>query len=91
MIEVTQADRDAAVEAYLAQDIQCDLGGVNPQFLRDMIDGERDDDALLQAFAAHRVATEAKIVKFLRAIGDEFPLDDPHRLADLLQQQEHLI
>jgi hypothetical protein len=30
------------------------------------------------------------ILAFLRAIGDEFSLDDPHRLADLLQEEEHL-
>jgi hypothetical protein len=30
------------------------------------------------------------ILAFLRAIGDEFSFDDPHRLADLLQEDEHL-
>jgi hypothetical protein len=90
MIEANQADRGAAVEAYLAQDIQCDLGGVNAQFLRDMIDGERDDDALLQAFAAHRVATEAKIVKFLRKEQSIVSITNGEMIAHAIEEEEHL-
>jgi hypothetical protein len=90
MIEANQADRSAAVEAYLAQDIQCDLGGVNAQFLRDMIDGERDDDALLQAFAAHRVATEAKIVKFLREEQSIVSITNGKMIAHAIEAEEHL-
>jgi hypothetical protein len=91
MTKVNQVDRAVAVEAYLAHDKQCDLGGVNPQFLRDIIEGERDDDALLQAFAAHRVATEARIVDWLREIDEDCARGYYSRgFVYDIERQEHL-
>jgi hypothetical protein len=53
-VMVNQSDREAAVEAHIALDKAFDMGGVSGQFLRDILDGERDDDPLVVSHAAHR-------------------------------------
>jgi hypothetical protein len=86
MIEVTQADRDAANKLFdaILNDVWHFAEFGLPSYQEDAL------QTMIQAFAAHRVAIEAKIVDWMRAIGDEFSLDDPHRLADLIEAEEHL-
>ena len=50
MVEVTQADRDAAASGYYA------WIGPNPRIPEKMVDGNADDHSLVQAFARHREA-----------------------------------
>lgn len=84
MIEITQADRDAAAQHIPA------MGMANS-----VINGKSDNHTLVQAFAVHRAETEQKIIKWLRAYECSYyipsyiqePFDEA---ADAIEAGEHL-
>ena len=61
MIEVTQADRDAAASAYYAW-----FNG-SPVIPTKMKQGRADDHTMIQAFARHRMEERAAIVALVRS------------------------
>lgn len=79
MSDVIQSDRDAAVE------IAVELSGVwswRDQYRSEVLSGRRDSNATVQAFAGHRIASEAALrerVAVLEGAG-QFLVD---RIADL--------
>ena len=66
MIEITQADRDAAASGYFAW-----CGG-NPVIPDRMKAGNADDHSMVQAFARHRMEERAAIVAWLRPILEQW-------------------
>lgn len=53
MTEVTQEDREAAASGYFAW-----CSG-NPVIPKKMLNGNADDHSMIQAFAAHRIASDS--------------------------------
>lgn len=97
MVEVTQADRDAAAAYYYS-------AGGSPNVARDIREGRKDSWFRVQAFARHRIAAaqaeRAAVVEWLRKLagvpasaleghpprGEVWVL---HRSADAIEAGEH--
>lgn len=79
-IEVTQADREAAISGYYAW-----CSG-NPVIPNKIASGVADDHSMVQAFARHRIAAaqaeRAAVVEYLRSQGD-------NDAADKIEAGEH--
>lgn len=79
MVEVTQADRDAAASGYYA------WIGPNPRIPEKMVDGNADDHSIAQAFARHReaaVTTAQAEADALRAEVERLSYDGIHTCHD---------
>jgi len=88
--EVIQADRERAadyVEKYQYA-VWPDIGREQAALIRS---GKQDQHALVQAFAAHRIATEQRVVEWLRDDGDDPSADARalHGIADAIERGEH--
>lgn len=81
MVEVTQADRDAAAEYYLAEGADWFANVV-----QQAADGSCDEWPIVRAFARHREAERKAIVSFLNLCGGEFA----NKYADWIEAGEHL-
>lgn len=86
----TQADRDAAAKTALSY---AETENGKAQLRWDIANAKRDGHPLVQAFARHRLSTEAAIVAWLREQGpvtQDFQADLIHdwidNLADAIEQ-----
>lgn len=84
MIEVTQADRVAAIGGYYAW-----CSG-NPVIPNKIASGVMDDHSMVQAFARHRMAERAKIVDYARGHGGNAWSRDVLYFADKVEAGDHL-
>lgn len=75
MIEITQADRDAAAEAF---------------FCKPLRNEKHNNDRRVQAFARHRMAERAKIVDYARGHGGNAWSRDVLYFADKVEAGDHL-
>ena len=77
LADVTDADRKAAADFF-----ECSTFAGRDAFLR----GDEDSSDVVQAFARHRLATEARAQGLVEALGEElFVLSDKLRATDWLQ------
>lgn len=87
MVEVTQADREAAADILDVISSLLDHVGIGQ--VADLIrDGEYDEHDVMPIIARHRIATEARIVVWL----DAMKRDDtnwPQHIARLIEQGAH--
>lgn len=84
MVEVTQADRDAGAQTY------ADIDGTFPidtVFRDELLSGLHDDDPLIQAFAAHRIAERERCIRIMQ---DRFPgyANAKDKIAEILRSGE---
>ena len=91
LIEVMQADRNAAAEWCAGQPFPSKQAEA-PMIAK----GEYDHHSLVQAFARHRIAERAAIVAWLReqpslipASPDHVRQNSPKHLADAIERGDH--
>ncbi len=88
MIEITQADRVAAIGGYYAW-----CSG-NPVIPNKIASGVMDDHSMVQAFARHRLAERAKIVAWLTREEEDYPAGNYSGFAAMIREEieagEHL-
>lgn len=80
---ITQADRDAALDGYHSffENVP------NEAWERAMLAGKHDDDEVVQAFSAHRIAAERETVEQVVAwLRETAPQYSHNELAALIEQ-----
>jgi hypothetical protein len=80
---ITQADREAALDGYHSffENVP------NEAWERAMLAGKHDDDEVVQAFAAHRIAAERETVEKIAAwLRDQDGYGEWYEVADALEQ-----
>lgn len=82
MTEDTQTDRDAALRLAMRG-----TGGLHPRDIQEILEGRHDKNAIVTAFARHRLEERAKIVAWLR--GQDGHGYDAMR-AECIEAGEHL-
>lgn len=85
MIEVMQADREAAAKAVKAYRDQ-----KNGNWQKRIRDGECDDGVMVQSFARHRIASQAELIEALENIQQEARRDN-RTMAHLLKCISHQV
>lgn len=84
MVELTDADREAAASGYYAW-----CSG-NPVIPNRMIEGRADDHSMVQAFARHRLAEREAVVKWLRGLHwTHLDAEPAKRIANAIEAGEH--
>lgn len=81
MVEVTQADREAAADAYHT----CYEDVLNSAWMDALIAGKHDDDPLVRAFAANRLAERERCARVAEDWTMDWTRESAHVPSDIAQ------
>ena len=89
MTEVTQTDRDAALRLAMRS-----TGGLHPIDIQEILEGRHDKNAIVTAFARHRLEERAAIVAWLMREEEDYPAGKYSGFAAIIREEieagEHL-